>query len=210
MTARIHRTAPAPSIIAPPQDLCLNFANTLSWRGSPAPVEALAGLPDLLDWLARLGQGHAPAWAEVADWPHSHPKRATRLFVEAIALRETIFRCCMAIASGDAVPDADLDALNHALAAAPPRRCLVRGTGAYAWAVDDMASPSSLLLAPILWSAADLLAHADRLRVRRCANDKCLWLFIDRSKAGSRRWCDMAACGNRAKAQRHYRTNRPA
>jgi predicted RNA-binding Zn ribbon-like protein len=45
--------------------------------------------------------------------------------------------------------------------------------------------------------------------VRRCANDKCLWLFIDRSKAGTRRWCDMAACGNRAKAQRHYRNSRP-
>ena len=67
-----------------------------------------------------------------------------------------------------------------------------------------------MLLAPILWSAADLLARADRLRVRRCANDKCLWLFIDRSKAGTRRWCDMAACGNRAKAQRHYLNNRPS
>jgi predicted RNA-binding Zn ribbon-like protein len=40
--------------------------------------------------------------------------------------------------------------------------------------------------------------------LRRCANPECLWLFIDASKSGNRRWCDMASCGNRAKAARHY------
>jgi predicted RNA-binding Zn ribbon-like protein len=40
--------------------------------------------------------------------------------------------------------------------------------------------------------------------VRECANDKCLWLFLDDSKNGTRRWCSMSACGNRAKAHRHY------
>jgi predicted RNA-binding Zn ribbon-like protein len=36
-----------------------------------------------------------------------------------------------------------------------------------------------------------------------CPN--CQWLFIDRSKNRSRTWCDMAVCGNRAKARLHYR-----
>ena len=40
-------------------------------------------------------------------------------------------------------------------------------------------------------------------RVRICANDTCRWLFYDESRAGRRRWCDMASCGNRAKAARH-------
>jgi predicted RNA-binding Zn ribbon-like protein len=31
-----------------------------------------------------------------------------------------------------------------------------------------------------------------------------VWLFIDASKNATRRWCDMASCGNRAKARRHY------
>jgi predicted RNA-binding Zn ribbon-like protein len=60
------------------------------------------------------------------------------------------------------------------------------------------------MLAPVLWSAADLLTHAGRRRVRRCANNACLWLFVDESKAGTRRWCDMSSCGNRAKSRRHY------
>jgi predicted RNA-binding Zn ribbon-like protein len=208
MAARNHHTAGAPPIPAPADDLCLNFANTLAWRGSATPTEALGSLPDLLDWLAGSGQGRSPTWFEAADRSHVQPDRAARLFAQAIALREVIFRCCFAVASGDAVPDADLDALNRALATAPPRRRLVQDAGVCAWAAEAAAPSASLLLAPILWSAADLLARAKLLRVRRCANDKCLWLFIDRSKAGTRRWCDMAACGNRAKAQRHYRNNR--
>ena len=40
-------------------------------------------------------------------------------------------------------------------------------------------------------------------RFRICANDTCRWIFYDESRSGQRRWCDMATCGNRAKAQRH-------
>ncbi|HTE65524.1 MAG TPA: CGNR zinc finger domain-containing protein [Candidatus Binatia bacterium] len=43
--------------------------------------------------------------------------------------------------------------------------------------------------------------NADRVRI--CANDTCRWIFYDESRAGRRRWCDMATCGNRAKAARH-------
>ena len=43
--------------------------------------------------------------------------------------------------------------------------------------------------------------NADRVRI--CANDTCRWIFYDESRAGRRRWCDMASCGNRAKAARH-------
>jgi predicted RNA-binding Zn ribbon-like protein len=48
------------------------------------------------------------------------------------------------------------------------------------------------------------MIKGEHRRVRRCANEKCLWLFVDESKNGTRRWCDMTACGNRAKARRHY------
>jgi predicted RNA-binding Zn ribbon-like protein len=63
--------------------------------------------------------------------------------------------------------------------------------------------PASLL-APALWSAADILVGLESARLRECANDRCLWLFFDDSKNGTRRWCSMQSCGNRAKAHRHY------
>ncbi|MET7699336.1 CGNR zinc finger domain-containing protein [Streptomyces sp. NPDC005485] len=57
------------------------------------------------------------------------------------------------------------------------------------------------------WLAArnylELLSTAPD-RIRRCAHGSCILHFFDTSRNGTRRWCSMAACGNRAKASRHY------
>lgn len=52
-------------------------------------------------------------------------------------------------------------------------------------------------------SALRLLSVPDPERLKICGH--CGWLFLDRSKNRSRFWCDMAVCGNRVKATRHYR-----
>jgi predicted RNA-binding Zn ribbon-like protein len=57
---------------------------------------------------------------------------------------------------------------------------------------------------PIVRSAAELLSSDERTLLRECAAETCSWLFLDRSRSRRRRWCDMATCGNRAKARRHY------
>ncbi|MFF1481936.1 CGNR zinc finger domain-containing protein [Streptomyces sp. NPDC058301] len=61
------------------------------------------------------------------------------------------------------------------------------------------------------WTAArdylDLLRTAPD-RIRACAHDACTLHFFDTSRNGTRRWCSMAACGNRAKASRHYARTR--
>ncbi|HKA53083.1 MAG TPA: CGNR zinc finger domain-containing protein, partial [Candidatus Binatia bacterium] len=84
------------------------------------------------------------------------------------------------------------------------RERLAQADGGFAWETKKITVSAPGMLAPVLWSAADLLTHAGRGRVRRCANNACLWLFVDESKAGTRRWCDMSSCGNRAKSRRHY------
>jgi predicted RNA-binding Zn ribbon-like protein len=106
--------------------------------------------------------------------------------------------------AGKPATSRDLEALNQALAQAPARRALRRGRGGYEWEVNGKSGTALALLAPILWSAGDLLAGPRLDRVRRCANPECGWLFLDDSRAGKRRWCSMSACGNRAKARRHY------
>ena len=61
------------------------------------------------------------------------------------------------------------------------------------------------MLAPVLRAAADLLTSSDLARVRECDSESCFWLFLDTSKSGTRRWCDMKVCGNREKARRHHK-----
>ena len=184
--------------------LCLDFANTLTWRGSDAPSESLRDLDALLTWAeGKAGLG-TDALRTVRSWAGTHAREAEALFADAIALRETIFRVFEFVAAGAEPRDADFAALREAIAAAPARTRLARRNAFYGWqlAVPGPAAPH--ILAPVLWSAADLLLSAAHDRIRQCANEKCLWLFVDESKSGTRRWCDMSSCGNRAKAQRHY------
>ncbi|QGZ48946.1 hypothetical protein GPZ77_11645 [Streptomyces sp. QHH-9511] len=57
------------------------------------------------------------------------------------------------------------------------------------------------------WTAARdylTLLRAAPDRIRACAHDACILHFFDTSRNGTRRWCSMTTCGNRAKASRHY------
>jgi predicted RNA-binding Zn ribbon-like protein len=167
-------------------DLCLDFANTRYYRGQAVPTETLNAPADLA------------AWAKATKPP------TAKEFEAALALRETIYRLFNAQADGKAVAPRDLEMLNQTLARAPTRTKLKRGRDGYDWDVDVKSGTALALLAPVLWSAGDLLAGPRLDRVRRCANPECGWLFLDDSRAGKRRWCSMSACGNRAKARRHY------
>ena len=55
-------------------------------------------------------------------------------------------------------------------------------------------------------SALSLLNGANLRKVKICPS--CTWLFLDKSRNSSRLWCDMAVCGNQAKARHHYRRQR--
>jgi predicted RNA-binding Zn ribbon-like protein len=59
--------------------------------------------------------------------------------------------------------------------------------------------------------AAELVELLDQRgdRIRGCANPDCVLWFLDTTRPGTRRWCSMAACGNRDKAIRHGRVRRP-
>ena len=62
---------------------------------------------------------------------------------------------------------------------------------------------------PAWTAAADFLDLRERPdRIRGCANPPCVLYFFDTSKNGTRRWCSMSGCGNRAKAARHHARER--
>lgn len=189
-------------------ELCVAYANTRAWRGRAVPDESLPDLAALLNWLGSVAHVPAPPLRQAAALARQHPHRTERLFTDAIVLREALYRGLFALSAGQACAPDDLEQLNAALAATPQRRHLTARPAAYAWVIPPPAMAMPSLLAPVLWSAADLLARAELVKLRHCANPECRWLFIDHSKNGTRRWCDMASCGNRAKAQRHYRRQR--
>ena len=40
-------------------------------------------------------------------------------------------------------------------------------------------------------------------RLKACPRDVCGWIFYDRSRNSSSRWCAMSVCGSRTKTRRH-------
>jgi predicted RNA-binding Zn ribbon-like protein len=73
--------------------------------------------------------------------------------------------------------------------------------GQIAW---TLSAPPERDLAVRIVLAWDALAKASPGRLRPCANEECRLFLVDRTKAGTARWCSMATCGNRMKARRHY------
>jgi predicted RNA-binding Zn ribbon-like protein len=134
---------------------------------------------------------------------------APPLLRDSLQARELIYRLFSALATAEraesgAADGADADGLADLVARAPVRSDLVFAPGAAGWRVAMITPSVGEVLAPVLWSAADLALAAQRVRLRQCANPRCRWLFLDDSKGGTRRWCSMSACGNRAKAHRHF------
>jgi predicted RNA-binding Zn ribbon-like protein len=75
--------------------------------------------------------------------------------------------------------------------------------------ITTAADGPSLLLSEICLAIVDLFAGAKGARIKQCAHEACTRFFLDESKSGTRMWCSMKTCGNRAKAARHYeRTKR--
>lgn len=190
---------------APPPGLCLDFANARYWRGKAVPTDSWPDYGALVGWLRGAAVVDAGAAASLQALGTVDPPAANGLFEVAVTLREALYALFSRLAQGQDA-SAHLPALNHWLTTASPRNELgVTPEGSTGWRVPMVSPAPGEVLAPVLWSAADLVLAAPRLRLRlrECANDQCRWLFLDDSKSGTRRWCSMSSCGNRHKVQQH-------
>ena len=184
--------------------LCLDLPNTLSRRPTPEPVEQLSSYGHLVAWARLAGLLDDEQAAALVDAAARHPEEARRVLRRTVSLREAIYAVMHALVAGEPVPDAALATINAEAARANGHACIVRADAGFAWGWDEDGPSLDRPLWPIARSAAELLTSSELPLVRECAADNCGWLFMDTSKNRSRRWCDMAVCGNRAKARRHY------
>jgi predicted RNA-binding Zn ribbon-like protein len=190
--------------------VCLDFANTLDDRLTGHPHERLNGYADLVSWSQQSGILAKEAARGLAQEAARRPAEAAMALGRAIALREALYRIFSAVAGRRSVRPADLEPLNAVLGEALAALRIVRTAAGFAWGWSGDIGGLDRLLWPIAQSAAGLLTSAELRLVRECAAPSCGWLFLDTSRNHSRRWCDMKACGNRAKARRHYERKKGA
>jgi len=183
--------------------LCLDFANTWGDRGRPES-ERLHGYPDLVAFALQTESLGAPETEALLARAAGEEDAGEAAFAEARRLREALYRLFSARAAGRRPPAGDLERLNSYLPEALAGLRLAPEGEGYAWRGAAVAQALTSPLRPIVRSAAELLTSRDLDRVRECDGASCTWLFLDRSRNRSRRWCSMESCGNRAKARRHY------
>jgi len=190
--------------------LVLNFLNTVDERpgydsDSPsAPTELLCSPEILLSWFDTAGVFSLGWIDQVRAQCLGNTRSAESLLLEVVSLRERLFPILLKLARGVGLSGLDLSTLNEDFSRLPPRK-LIRRNGSLVVDWDEAPSCNpGMFVAPIIQDAVDLLTSPAARKVKVCAAADCGWLFLDTSKSGKRRWCDMADCGNREK-QRRFR-----
>jgi predicted RNA-binding Zn ribbon-like protein len=186
----------------------LDFVNTeVAVEG--APRDLLNELEDLVTWLIRAGAlDSASARSALARW--GGRRRGAAALEAARELRTALRRLADAWAAGKPAPRSTVARVNELLSRGAGTSRIVPAADREGFTVERglrLEAPEDLLV-PIAEGAADLLCHADPGRVRRCAHPECVLYFLDGTKNGTRRWCDMRTCGNRTNAAAYYRRHR--
>jgi predicted RNA-binding Zn ribbon-like protein len=188
--------------------VALDFANTLGGMHTAPTHEHLVEYKDLVDFGRSAATVSRLEARRLMEEGARQPARAAAVLRRAIALREAIWRVFAAFATNERAEAAGLATIQEEeLAALKHGRFEQSGSNVtYRWS-------DELTLDRPLWeiarAAAELLrSKGDLARVRECGSLTCEWLFIDKSRNHSRRWCDMNDCGNTAKVRRYRQRTR--
>jgi predicted RNA-binding Zn ribbon-like protein len=191
-------------------DAPLDFINTVSGRDQGTPRDRLDGYGRLLEWAAHADLLPGRVLRTLAQKAQANPAEASAALARAKRLRETMFAVVASVAIGKAPAKADLELLRNAWLAGCEAHRLHHDEGQVVLDLDPGAAPLDLVSVIAAWGLVERVFAAPAERLRLCQGTDCAWTFLDSSKAGRRRWCDMAVCGNAAKSRRHYARNRGA
>ncbi|MFG2226488.1 CGNR zinc finger domain-containing protein [Streptomyces sp. NPDC048644] len=119
-----------------------------------------------------------------------------RIAQEARGLRECLYRAVWAKMDGGIPRRADVAEVNGWARSTPLPLALSADGRSRAWAGTETVTG---MLASLARDAVELLTDVDPARLRECAGETCMVVFLDQSRTNSRRWCSMDLCGNREK-----------
>jgi predicted RNA-binding Zn ribbon-like protein len=184
-------------------ELCLDFANTIDYRDTDDARELLVDYRALVLWSQHADILTVAQATHLLRLAQQAPTEAAAALERALTLREAICGIFTATTRAQPPDTGDLTTLDDAMSSAFNQLRVVPSATGFVWDWAEGVQPLRRMLWPIVRSAAELLTSEELSLVKQCAG--CGWLFVDRSRNHSRRWCDMRYCGNRAKARRFYR-----
>lgn len=178
----------------------LDFVNTVAWRHDDA---RRADRVNSADAWARWGVAAGALQPGAASGPATDESARDTL----VELREALWAVLDALVDDRPLPQPSWESVHRALVDARAKAVLPAKLP-LRW---QPAPPGlAALRGTLALQAEQLLASDDLRRVHRCAGPGCGWFFLDRTRAGTRRWCSSGDCGNRDRARRHYARKHPS
>jgi predicted RNA-binding Zn ribbon-like protein len=182
-------------------DRSIDFVNTVAWV-SWGP-DRFTSYDRVLEWAEgseTISHSGADSLRALGD---EYPARAVRVLAEAISLRRLLERLFFRISQRESAGTEIAELNEKWLTGSLTELSLVQtGTGSFelGWPRAGQALESPLWI--VARSAALLLASSDVARIKRCGGTGCGWYYVDRSRNGLRRWCEMETCGTSMKSLR--------
>ncbi len=182
-------------------NLALDFTNTIRTFGVPDPRDEWRSAVDVISWAGRArvlsrAECHAHGRDVATD-----PRYASRVLSRGRDLRRLLYDMFAGVATTGHVPRPALARFNMLFSEVMWRTVVVERNGGYAVVPVADTDASYVVTSAIVRAAAELLTHPTLRRVKQCRDASCSWLFVDGSRNGSRRWCSMHLCGNRARVR---------
>lgn len=182
--------------------LWLDFVNTDDVRRG-ARIDLLRDFDALVRFLESAGILDLERAMGIRRRAQQQPAGAAAALVDARRMRAALRALAERGANSERIRWDALAEINRVLGrSAGTRRLETRADGSFARAFVPVGDAFAGMIIPIVESAADSLIADELARVRRCGDSRCSRVFLDATRNGRRRWCDMATCGNRAKAAR--------
>jgi predicted RNA-binding Zn ribbon-like protein len=213
--ASVMARAPAATSFAPDAPfkrigghVALDLVNTCDWRGDEPANERLTDYDRLVEWSVGAELVTRAEGARLRRNAGAGASRAARTALDRARWCRWVLRGTF-VAAMQREEDAGVLAELEALA----RQALDRGTLAWhdgevhwRWPPDDAALDR--MLWPVVHAAARLLGSDDVRSLRQCDAEDCGWIYLDHSRNGQRRWCEMSVCGTREKNRRRAERKR--
>jgi len=155
--------------------------------------------PEDVAYWWQAAQRHHPDMERVECDPIEY---AADLLDMVKAFRDSMRRLFLSIIGNQLPDDAEIGTLNSVLQTGCPALALNADGNFEAIYLPSEDAHTELLL-PIALSALSLLTRADLNRLHKCHNNRCILLFYDTTKSGTRQWCS-TACLDRERSLHRY------
>lgn len=174
--------------------LCLDFINTVSDYTEHEPLNYITNEQEWLTWLKRV---------KLIEEDFCGFEKDSFSIYKIMSVRETLYKLFASYVREKVIEKKILSQFNKDFGWMNNHLKFISTGKEIKEVLDYNKLSANDYLLPIIRSAKDVLTSKLLKNIKECPN--CGWIFLDKTKSNTRRWCNMKACGNKIKTQKYYR-----